>query len=197
MHLCLYRVICRSLLGWAQALAHTDALTGPPNWHGLQQVLTAALALIRVDRVLVVFLLDLDVVKPINDRLGHGAGGGLLMPVGQRLRQQLRNSDTVARLGGDEFLSLAAGRVGEAVAQRLDSKRLSTFDLAFCVAEQTCRVGLTVALRWRRRTGATALICSSGRMQRCTSASRPAPLHAPGQSVRGFGGILSTCRSCG
>jgi len=126
------------------AQAHTDALTGLPNRRGLQQAMTAALSQSRVDSVLAVFLLDLDGFKPINDRLGHDAGDELLVQVGQRLRQQLRNSDVVARLGGDEFVIMAAGLVGEADAQRLGAKLLSAFDLPFSVAEQTCRVGLTI-----------------------------------------------------
>ena len=58
-----------------------------------------ALGLSRVDSVLAVFMLNLDGFKPINDRLGPDAGDELLVQVGQRLRQQLRNSDLVARLG--------------------------------------------------------------------------------------------------
>ena len=126
------------------ALAHTDALTGLPNRRGLEQAMTTALAASRVDSVLAVFLLDLDGFKPINDKLGHDAGDELLVQVGQRLRQQLRNSDVVGRLGGDEFVIMAAGLVGEADAQRLGAKLLNAFDQPFSVANQTCRVGLTI-----------------------------------------------------
>lgn len=126
------------------ALAHTDALTGLPNRRGLEQAMAAALVAIRVDSVLAVFLLDLDGFKPINDRLGHDAGDELLVQVGQRLRLQLRNSDVVGRLGGDEFVIMAAGLVGEADAQRLGAKLLRAFDQPFTVANQACRVGLTI-----------------------------------------------------
>ena len=125
-------------------LAHTDALTGLPNRRGLEQAMAAALAASRVDSVLAVFLLDLDGFKPINDRLGHDAGDELLVQVGQRLRLQLRNSDVVGRLGGDEFVIMAAGLVGEADAQRLGAKLLRAFDQPFTVANQACRVGLTI-----------------------------------------------------
>lgn len=125
-------------------LAHTDALTGLPNRRGLEQAMAAALAASRVDSVLAVFLLDLDGFKPINDRLGHDAGDELLVQVGQRLRLQLRNSDVVGRLGGDEFVIMAAGLVGEADAQRLGAKLLCAFDQPFTVANQACRVGLTI-----------------------------------------------------
>jgi len=138
------------------ALAHTDPLTGLPNRRGLQTALAAALPHCRGHSALAVFLLDLDGFKPINDRLGHDAGDALLVQVGQRLRQQVRQGDLVARLGGDEFVIMAPGIASEAEAMVLGRKLLAAFNQQFSVGGETCRVGLTIGFALAPHDGSTA-----------------------------------------
>ena len=126
-----------------RTLAQTDALTGLPNRRGLQQHLAALLPQARPQRLLALYLLDLDGFKPVNDRHGHDVGDALLRAVGQRLQAQLRASDVVARLGGDEFVVLAAGLPDEAHAQAIGQKMVAAFDEPFVVEQQVCQVGLT------------------------------------------------------
>lgn len=47
--------------------------------------------------------LDMDGLKPINDRFGHRAGDAAIKEIARRLKAASRITDTVARLGGDEF----------------------------------------------------------------------------------------------
>jgi diguanylate cyclase (GGDEF)-like protein len=58
---------------------------------------------------LAICYLDLDGFKPVNDHYGRGIGDQILIAVADRLREQVRESDTVARLGGDEFVLLMGG----------------------------------------------------------------------------------------
>ena len=86
-------------------LASHDALTGLPNRRALDSHLEHILANARSSGHLVALgLLDLDDLKPINDRHGHAVGDRVLMEVANRLRASLRPEDYVARQGGDEFV---------------------------------------------------------------------------------------------
>lgn len=90
-----------------EKLAHFDPLTELPNRTLLGDRLHMSIALAqRTQRQLAVCLLDLDGFKQVNDRLGHAAGDLLLIEFSQRMRRELRQSDTLARLGGDEFVVL-------------------------------------------------------------------------------------------
>ena len=86
-------------------LAHHDVLTGLPNRLLLDDRIHQAIAKSHrnKDRVAVLFI-DLDRFKLINDTLGHDYGDRLLVCLGQRLPQILRETETVSRVGGDEFV---------------------------------------------------------------------------------------------
>jgi diguanylate cyclase (GGDEF)-like protein len=127
-----------------RSLAHTDPLTGLPNRRGLQAELANALPRAGSDRLLGVYLLDLDGFKAVNDRLGHDAGDELLRRVAERLRAPLRHRDVVARLGGDEFVVMATDLPSDDDARRLGHKLLDAIAEPFLLRGQSCRVGLTV-----------------------------------------------------
>jgi diguanylate cyclase (GGDEF)-like protein len=94
-------------LGELSHQAQRDALTGVPNRTLLMDRLEGAIALARRrNALLAVLFLDIDHFKPINDRLGHAVGDGVLTLVARRLESVVRESDTVSRYGGDEFVLL-------------------------------------------------------------------------------------------
>jgi diguanylate cyclase (GGDEF)-like protein/PAS domain S-box-containing protein len=87
--------------------AFHDELTGLANRALFRDRLDHALKRSeRTSQPVVVFLLDLDYFKQVNDSLGHDAGDQLLRELSTRLDRTLRPGDTVARLGGDEFAVL-------------------------------------------------------------------------------------------
>lgn len=127
-----------------QRLAHTDALTGLPNRRGLEIALAEALPAATPERLLALYVGDLDGFKAVNDRLGHDAGDDLLQAVSQRLGRQLRAHDLVARTGGDEFVILARDLASEAAAWQVGHKLVEAFRQPFVVRGESCRVGLTL-----------------------------------------------------
>jgi Amt family ammonium transporter len=64
---------------------------------------------------IVVFFIDLDGFKMVNDTLGHKAGDILLCEVANRLREVTRSEDLVGRWGGDEFVVIMSGYLSPAV----------------------------------------------------------------------------------
>jgi diguanylate cyclase (GGDEF)-like protein len=99
--------------------AQHDRLTGLANRHVLHARLDLALARSRArDSAYgpVIFYLDLNGFKQINDRYGHAAGDFVLVEFARRLRAGLRSGDVAARLGGDEFVVLCENVETEAEA---------------------------------------------------------------------------------
>jgi diguanylate cyclase (GGDEF)-like protein len=89
------------------AAAMTDALTGLGNRRALLRDLEAQLRSARVDRPLVLMLLDLNGFKAYNDTFGHSAGDVLLSRLGRALAAAIGDRGRAYRLGGDEFCVLA------------------------------------------------------------------------------------------
>lgn len=128
-----------------RALAYTDALTGLPNRRGLQLALNSAISLCAPNRLVAVYLLDLDGFKPINDMHGHDVGDDLLVAVGHRLQDHVRRkTDVVARLGGDEFIIMAADLVRPEQAEDLGNALLHSFREPFVMSHLQMHVGLTI-----------------------------------------------------
>ncbi|MGZ3534297.1 MAG: GGDEF domain-containing response regulator [Thermodesulfobacteriota bacterium] len=61
---------------------------------------------IRSKKRLLLFYLDMDDLKSINDRFGHNDGDQALIALGSILKKTFRESDIIARIGGDEFVVL-------------------------------------------------------------------------------------------
>jgi diguanylate cyclase (GGDEF)-like protein len=94
----------------------TDSLTQLRNRRFLEQAIPADLEMVArrhstptpvPDSDLVLFMLDLDHFKQVNDIHGHAAGDAVLVQTATLLKQCMRTSDYVVRWGGEEFLLVA------------------------------------------------------------------------------------------
>ena len=90
-----------------QNLSFLDELTGLFNRRGFLGHARPQLdAAARLRRPMLLIFVDLDGLKPINDRLGHAAGDQALVDTAAVLKSTFRERDIIARLGGDEFVVL-------------------------------------------------------------------------------------------
>ena len=95
-----------------ERLAYCDDLTGLPNRRRFLEELADRLAADDGEpRAVSLLHLDLDRLKEINERLGHGVGDELLRVAAQRLRQHVMREKgaSVARLGGASSRSRCGG----------------------------------------------------------------------------------------
>jgi diguanylate cyclase (GGDEF)-like protein/PAS domain S-box-containing protein len=127
-----------------------DPLTRLPNRALAVDRIAQALARRRREGVdVVVFALDVDRFKMINDSLGHAAGDEVLLAVAPRLAAAVRPSDTVARLGGDEFVVICVGedaaRQVTEVAERLAAAAHQSLVLEGREHAVTISIGITVS----------------------------------------------------
>ncbi|MFC3908891.1 EAL domain-containing protein [Legionella dresdenensis] len=84
-----------------------DELTGLPNRMMLyEQINNHIITAQRTRKKLVLFFLDIDNFKLINDSLGHEAGDILLQKTASRLQDCVYSRENLARFGGDEFAML-------------------------------------------------------------------------------------------
>jgi diguanylate cyclase (GGDEF)-like protein/PAS domain S-box-containing protein len=118
----------------AEQMAWRDLLTGVANRAAFDQRLSEMLSVAeRGHQWLLLFAIDLDRFKEVNDQFGHGAGDALLIEAARRLTHACRESDVIARLGGDEFallqLNPPAVSAGAALAEKLLAELAAPFDV--------------------------------------------------------------------
>lgn len=170
MMLILFTMVLRGYRGTlqrqqAQALhdARHDALTGLPNRSLLVDRCDQALRQgRRQGTVSGLLLLDLDRFKEVNDALGQACGDALLVQVGTRLTECIREMDTVARLGADEYAVLmpAVGSLPAALsaASRLRQAIESPFRLGDVDVDVDVEVSVGVAVSDSSMTDAATLL---------------------------------------
>ncbi|MCU1226969.1 MAG: diguanylate cyclase [Edaphobacter sp.] len=125
-----YAWFCVTMIqGRLARFAQTDALTGVLNRRALEIAADREMARCEQGKgSVVLFAIDLDHFKRVNDVFGHRGGDLALRELVHTMKRELRLMDLVARAGGDEFVVLlpdigmeAALKIGErlrsAVAQ--------------------------------------------------------------------------------
>ena len=107
----------------------TDPLTGARNRRFFDLIITSDVnQAIRTyspplsltggrNRDLVLYLIDIDHFKQINDDFGHAAGDRLLVEISTRIESVMRQTDVLIRWGGEEFLLVSRAAERDEAAQ--------------------------------------------------------------------------------
>ncbi|MFA6948605.1 MAG: EAL domain-containing protein, partial [Eubacteriales bacterium] len=114
-----------------QKAADTDSLTGLYNHAGAINRMKQYLNDHQTKSCGVLFAVDLDEFKSINDTLGHQCGDNAIAMAGKSLLALFRAEDIIGRVGGDEFLILMENVSGEAAAAKKAAELVNALQMDF------------------------------------------------------------------
>lgn len=139
----------------ARELARADALTGLGNRRAFDEALDAELGRSRrASSTTSVGLIDVDGLKPINDRFGHLEGDRCLRATADAIRRTLRAGDQAFRWAGDEFAvllpdtdlegaGLATARIADEVLRTCAAADGTPLSVSWGAAETSEGIGAT------------------------------------------------------
>ncbi len=100
----------------------------------------------RFDRPLSVIMLDLDLLRNINNTYGHLAGDEVLIGVARILKQSVRDYDVVARFGGEEFAILLPETTIQQSYERAEVIRRAIEGSDFIIPTSVTPIKATISL---------------------------------------------------
>lgn len=140
----------------AQYLASHDTLTGLSNRTYLKDRLAQVLETAKDNgETAILYLVDLDDFKAVNDSLGHAAGDTLLQLVAEKLRELAAPGDIVARLGGDEFLICHLETAGTSSSDRFGQALLAAYAAPQLIDGKPRHIGLSIGYARYPEDGST------------------------------------------
>jgi len=124
-----------------------DPLTGLINRREFERRLDEAMDSAHAEEAVhMLFYMDLDRFKAVNDSCGHLAGDNMLREVAALIKDQVRDSDYVGRLGGDEFGALLIGCPIEKARQIATDICNAISDYRFVWKDKIFNIGISIGL---------------------------------------------------
>ena len=124
-----------------------DPLTGLINRREFERRLDEAMDAAHAEEAVhMLFYMDLDRFKAVNDSCGHLAGDNMLREVATLIKEQVRDSDFVGRLGGDEFGALLIGCPIDKARQIAADICDAVADYRFVWQDKIFNIGISIGL---------------------------------------------------
>ncbi len=124
-----------------------DPLTGLINRREFERRLDEAMDSAHAEEAVhMLFYMDLDRFKAVNDSCGHMAGDNMLREVAALIKDEVRDSDFVGRLGGDEFGALLIGCPIEKARQIATDICNAIADYRFVWKDKIFNIGISIGL---------------------------------------------------
>ena len=121
-------------------MANTDSLTGLFNERYFSRVLNIC----ETKKLpFVLYYLDLDRFKPVNDTYGHLMGDRLLKEIAARLLRCIRSRDYAFRIGGDEFALIVSADMDEEQRARMAERIQTTLSAPVILDGKELSVGVS------------------------------------------------------
>jgi len=126
-------------------LAHYDTLTKIPNKFLFDLKLDQALTQASINRdEIILFFIDLDNFKFINDTYGHAGGDAVLRKVSENIKNIISMEEIFARIGGDEFSLIAKGNKNiDTLAEKIVEASSLPIEFEDKIINITCSVGVS------------------------------------------------------
>ena len=121
-------------------MANTDSMTGLFNERYFSRVLNICEA---KKLPFVLYYLDLDRFKPVNDTYGHLMGDRLLKEIAARLLRCIRSRDYAFRIGGDEFALIVSADMDEEQRARMAERIQTTLSAPVVLDGKELSVGVS------------------------------------------------------
>lgn len=138
-------------------LANHDALTGLPSLRLCKDRLDQSLAEARRNRqTSAVMFLDLDGFKTINDENGHEFGDLVLKVTADRIKAEIRETDTVARIGGDEFVIILSSLPEVAIINRIAANLIGQISKPVNIENTEVAISASIGISLYPENGTTA-----------------------------------------
>lgn len=129
-----------------QFQAERDALTQLYNKTSARRKIESHLLQRGKQDGMVLFIIDIDNFKHVNDRYGHLFGDAVLSKVASAISHLFRGEDIIGRIGGDEFIVALRGGLDNSQVRVVSERLIHCFEEALLDLPVSCHVTCSVGI---------------------------------------------------